>query len=334
MQYSSNIIFTFWKKYNIGYNNEINNLIINTNYNFYTEWLANFNFFLNKYINNINIKNNILDNFYNLYTLTNFNLTNDYLNLSFSNPKILFIKLKVIFDRFYNSNNQIYFPNFQINFNDYFKIYFYNNDINNINYNLDNFKNLILNQTNNYNLLNSSFDTILPDESKNIVPVDLQNIFYLIAYDLIESLYNNTQLCNYPQIFSFLILWMNFVFIRLYRRYLDTLYILQNNSELKDNFNKLLNTENKKLTFYYSIYPSNMFTVNDFMNSFYELFYKNSFIAKLSINDNILLSNKFTINKSLLRYADNNSNNFLFQELNITNTYNYILNNNFNNILY
>jgi hypothetical protein len=205
MQYSSNIIFTFWKKYNIGYNNEINNLIINANYNFYTEWLSNFNFFLNKYINDNYIKNNILDNFYNLYTLTNFNLTNDYLNLSFSNPKLLFIKLKVIFNRFYNSNNQIYFPNFQINFNDYFKIYFYNNDINNINYNLDNFKNLILNQTNNYNLLNSSFDTILPDESKNIVPVDLQNIFYLIAYDLIDSLYSNTNLCNYPQIFSFLI---------------------------------------------------------------------------------------------------------------------------------
>ena len=313
---NNNLIFTYWKKYNVFENNEINFLsIINNNY-FPNEWKENLDNIIIKYFSTNTIYNQINNVFNNYYLLTSVTISNLYNNLSLSNAKDIYIKLKVIFDRFYNILNNNNFTN-KINFNNNFLAKIYSlTDYNPSQYNNNNYNLLLSNEYSNYHSLINTYGNLNNiDFTKNITPIDLQNIFGLIAYDISNySLADKTSL-------SFLTLWRNCVFIRLYNRFSNVFNITEMNSNLYD-----LNL-NRRLTLYYSIFPQDMYYYEDFQNSFYEMFYKNSFMGYWNINNDKLIdtkSNIFNIELSNLQNTNNNftfNNNFFNLSLNKNNFY-------------
>jgi len=301
---NNNLIYTYWKKYSISVYNDVGNEV--NNYNSNNEWHYN----LSKYIN-LNINNHILHYYNKLYINCQENIYNNIKNLSLINIKDIYIKLKVIFNHFYTiSNNNNYILNFN---NNYYTLYNYNT-----NYNFDT---LIKNEYSNYNLLNSLFQYINNNnETSNITPIDLSNIYILIAYDFI----NITKTLN-RSLVSFLIFWKNNITTRLFIKYLNTYNLINKNNLLFDySYNSNVN-DSRKLTLYYTLYPSNQFTTQDFKLSFYELFYKNSFIGSFNISNNIF--QKFKENNIKMTIENYNDNKYSFNKLNITNTYYYIYNN-------
>ena len=331
--YSSNLIFSFCKKYNISNNyNKIqsNILISNDNVNIYftNEWVTNLNniFYNNTLIN----KNNIIFNdFENLYSSTSQQIIEIFSNTLLNDPTTLYINLKKIFNRFYA------IPYYQINFNNFYYAGKYTTDDS---YLKDIFNNNISSSDlSDYAQLINNFENFSSDDTLNLTPMDLQNIYGLIAYELINYELN----IKLPQgLKSFLILWRNCVLTRLYKRFLDTYSLVKNNTILF-NYNTNLNT-----TLYYSIYPANLFLYDDFINSFNEMFFKNSWIGVLSNNilqdmisniniiniENISVSNSKIIIPN--NFNSNNTNNN-FYNLKILNTltietedYYYDMNNN------
>jgi hypothetical protein len=105
---------------------------------------------------------------------------------------------------------------------------------------------------------------------------------------------------------------------RLYNRFINNInFLTTNNSNLYD-----LNL-NRKLTLFYSIYPNNMFLLEEFKNSFYELFFKNSFIGTWTLDNNIFTKAKeniFQINNNNIQ-NEPGSNNFFQLSLSSNNIY-------------
>ena len=121
MLYSSNdLIFSFWKKYDISDNNNINNNIINSETHFVDEWNQNINSYAKNLFDTNNIKNHIFEKYKSDYSTSEKEIHNIFSNLIFENPKELYIKLKTLLNRFYK------IPNYQLNFNDYFLATKYN----------------------------------------------------------------------------------------------------------------------------------------------------------------------------------------------------------------
>ena len=281
---TDNLIFSFWKNYTIS-NNINDNIYESEYYYFKNEWKRNlYNYiniiFINNDINTLT-NNYILNIFKEIYFDTTEKIIDIFYNTAFNNTKVLYIKLKKIHDRFY------LIPYSQLNFNNSYHSTLYTVNIAELNTN-DSYNNNITNtDLVNYNNLISNFNNLKIDERLNLVPVDLQNIYGIIAYDLIELEFT---LNIYDNIKSFLILWRNNVLLRLYKRHLDTYKLVSNNANL---FNFKIN---RKTNLYYSIYPSNLFLYKDFIYSYYEMFYKNSWICNINNDELELLNNINLIN--------------------------------------
>ena len=307
--YSNNTItYTFWKKYNTGDNNNVTtNSIITHNI---TEWKYNYNIFMSNIFGTNDITNIIQDTFNKSFFNTEQIINNIFNSMILNNPQILYIKLKIITDRF----NSI--PNFQINFNKGFLGTFYQSttllDIDSL-YNQDNYDFLLTLGTNNYSSLNTTI--LSTNETENLSPVDITNIFNIIANEVIDLEFNITDM---PSAFkSFIVLWRNVIVNRLYSNYLDV-------------YNKAVNVNDtiRNMAFYHNIIPANMFSTSDFNNSFYEMFFKNSFLGSISISDNDFLKfkeNIFEINiNNLTTDFSKLITNKNFNNLSITNTYSFI----------
>jgi len=298
----NNLIFTFWKKYNVYENNEINFIALITDNNYFpNEWKTNLDNIINIYFSSNKIYNQINDIFNRYYLLTSVNISNLYNNLSLENAKDIYIKLKVIFNRFYSILNNSNYTD-QINFNNNYHAKIYSlTDYDLSKYNNDNFSLLLTNEYLKYNLLINNYDNLNnTDFTKNLTPIDLQNIFGLIAYDI-----SNYSLADKSTL-SFLVFWRNCVFIRLYNRFKNVFNLTENNSNLYD-----LNL-NRRLTLYYSIFPQDMFYYDDFQNSFYEMFYKNSFLGNWIINSDKLIDSKSNVFNLILSNLQNNTNDITF----------------------
>lgn len=312
---SSDLVFSFWKKYDILDDNEINTNIINTDTHFVDEWNQNIIMYAKKIFNTNNLKNHIFEKYKNEYSSAEEKINNIFSNLSFENPKELYIKSKIILSRFYE------IPNTQLNFNDYFLATKYNTNIID-SYNYDNYVSLKKYETNKYKTLLNNYDSLDTNEMNNLTPVDIQNIYANIAIDVVNLAFTVSNLTN--SLKSFFILWQNSVISRLYKRFLDTYRLVKNNGELFDLSN------NRKLKFYYSIFPSNLYFFDEFKNSYYEMFYKNSFIGSLAIANNNFIKLKeniynVEINDLLsTNYENIGNNNKNFNKLKIINTYYYI----------
>ena len=161
----------------------------------------------------------------------------------------------------------------------------------------------------NYNYLFSNY------QSNYSNPVDILNIFGYIGYKMLNDSIKNNSIPN--KLINPLILWCNHITNRLYSRYCSTIALTNNNTTLTDTTNNA--------TLYYSLFPSNPYTLDDFKNSFYCMMYKSSWIGSVNITQNAtfnLLTNMFRINTN----TDANNNKYYYQ-LNIENTHTYLQSN-------
>jgi hypothetical protein len=307
-----NLNYFFWKKYNIQDKNEINYTIKIENTNFINEWQENIDLFLSNYVGLTFINNQIYEKIISVFYETEKRINNLFINLVLSDAKSIYIKLKTLQNRF------IKIPNYQLNFNDNFMSTKYIIDVS-AEYNKDNYKQSYNNEQNKYPTLKNEYDKLdTINEMNNLTPVDFCNIFGIISEEIIDNCFSFMKFNN--SLKSFLILWKNSIYNRLYKRFIDTYKNIKNESILFD-FNS-----NRKLTFYHSMYPSNLYDFNDFKQSFNEMFWKNSWLGSLNIEYNNfekLKENIFNIQSYDLFTTDFQKNNKNFYKLNISNTYTY-----------
>ena len=299
-------IFTFWKKYVIENNSVNTNKVIN-NYNIPSEWTNNLDNYALQTIRTTNLKNQIYDTYIQQYYVTEINIIRLFSSLNITNITSIYSILNIYLKRFQNIQNK------QLQFNDNYNITLYtptdtSTFINQ--YNLDNFAYL-------YNTyLNSIF------KNTTFIPVDIINIFAYTAQQVVNNI-----ILEYDLPYSVVapaVLWSNSIMSRLYKRFLDI-----SNHNIAGNIQDPVNVT---LSLYYNIYTANPFTLDEFQNSFFELFYKSSWIGALSINKasmNNLIANIFKLEKNTMDTDINsktiNNNKYLY-ELKIKNNYNYSVN--------
>ena len=320
MLYSDNkSIYTFWKQYTVTDNNDINNNITINNVNSPIEWENNINDLIYETLNKQNIKNIILDELINKYYNIESYIANLFNNLQFKNSKDIYIKLKTYMSRFHSV------PNNQLNFNDYYKPYYYNDTKTNNEkyYNNDSYIQQLIVETNKYPQLNKiNIDTT--NEMNNLTPVNLENIYGIIAEDILKILITLDTIDN--SIKSFIIFWRNLVVDRLYKKFIDIYQRIQSNPDF-------INSDTRKLSYYFTFNPGNIISSTEIRNSWLEMFYKNSFIGNISIGNNAFIKfkenlyNVSSININALNDINTTINdNKDFNKLQIKNTYTYIYN--------
>lgn len=312
--YSNNSLnYIFWKKYNILDKNEINFDVEIDETNFVNEWQENFIFFLSEYVGITFLRNQIYEAIEEKFYGLEKKIGDLFKNLTLLEPKFVYIKLKTIFNRFYK------IPNYQLNFNDnYLSTRYPDGNVVEDN-NEDNYQNSKENEQDKFSALKKEYNFLdKENEMNNVTPVDLINILGVISEEIVNSSFNFVVFNRALK--SFFILWKNTVYDRLYKRFIDTYKITKNKGALYD-FNN-----DRKLTLYYSIYPSNFYDFNDFKQSFYEMFWKNSWIGSCNIEFNDfekMKENIFDIQSYNLFATDFEKKNKNFYKLNIVNTYTY-----------
>ena len=319
MLYSDNkIIFTFWKKFSVLENNNINENINITNVHNETEWENNINFLINEILSNNNIKSIILDELKNKYYILEDYIVNLFSNLHFQNPKDIYIKLKIYLSRFYSV------PTMQLNFAEYYMPYKYDDPILyyttiNDSYNNDLYNTYLINETTNYPNLNNIIDKLSTNEMDNLTPVNLENIYAVIADDVLTISLKITLINN--AIKSFIIFWRNLVIDRLYKKFID------NYSRTIVN-PKFVDSPIRNLSYYFTFNPGNMITSDEIRNSWIRMFYRDSWLGSACIDNNAFLKckeNMYDVEiKTLATDFTNINQNKDFNHLEITNTYNYI----------
>ena len=308
-----NILFTFWKKYNVEDNNIPNTNILIESTHLSNEWQQNLNNVILELFSVSNLKNQLLDEFKTIYLATEVIIDNLFYKLMFDDPQTLYTKLKTIISRYYS------IPFQQLNFNtgylatNYDKIYyndFYNKDNYYYSYNIEQSK---------FPSLNYNINNLDKDEMNNMTPVDLTHIYSIITNEVIDLLFENSDITK--GIKSFLILWRNSITSRLYRKFLDEYNNVVTSGNMVDS------NKNRDMMFYYSITPSNFFRYFEYKNSFYEMFYKNSWLSRLNLNNTLFSKFKNTIHivninnlfdTDFTEYTDKE-----FHKLKINNIYNY-----------
>lgn len=313
----TNLSFTFWKKYKVQDKNIVNKNIPITQTNFPNEWKQNLNKLLNDIFETTQINNTIFDKFQNSFFLIESEIKNIFQKMDLDDPKKIYILLKNIHNRFYE------IPNFQLNFNEnYFGTLYQSDDFGTAysKYQNDNYIERLNSQTNTYSELNSLFDKLdQTDIRNNLIPVDLENIYGVLAREITRILFD----LNLSRgLKSFLIFWRNNVFSRLFKKYLDINNIINpgGNNAVTDY------TSNRNMTFYHSIFPSNFFSYSNFSNSLFESFYKNSWVGNWNISANNFykfLESMYEIKNILLNNVTKPEENKNFHKLSINNTYNY-----------
>jgi hypothetical protein len=315
MLFSDNYFnFSFWKSYSVfsDEGNRINPNINNTITHNQNEWANNFNNMVAGY-DNIPNKNLILDNLRYIYSECETRINGLYNNMNFTDPTTIYSKLKTILQRF------ITIPNKQISYNMNYLATHYT-DIDPVQqYNDDNYDYMVEKEKNNYMNLNSMKSTLdASNEMHNLTPVNLENIFAVIANELLDFETASNNMTRAMQ--SFITLWKNIVTIRLYQKHLDFY-----TSSLVNSINSSDNL-NRKVNYYQVLSPSNIFSYQDLKNSFYSMFYKNSFIGSISVDNNNfqnLIQNINLVQIKNLNTDFSDVTNKQFNKLVITNTYNY-----------
>lgn len=310
------LMFTFWKKYTVTTDNNINNNILINETNFQTEWHQNLNDIMIKLFDTNNLSNLLYEELVSAYSIAEERIKKIFLNLSLVDPTDIYIRLKTILSRYTNV------PNKMVNFNNSFLVTKYDDgDTYVSNYNADTYITAYNAQVDLYPLLESNSSTLNANEMNNLTPINLENIYILITNDLVELMFNLDTMSLGLK--SFLILWRNTITNRLYRKFLD----FYNKTLIN---NGLINITKRELTLYYSISPSNMFLYDDYLGSLYSLYYRNSWLGTININHNNFLKLKENINIVKINNVNiaNNNINFAsnvknFNKLNISNTYTY-----------
>jgi hypothetical protein len=289
------IIFTFWNKIQINklISNALSSTLLDT-YNTNTEWVNNLTLD-DEDILQSSLNNHIYQIFIKNYYLTEQNIISLFAQNKYDNFENIYKLLNIFLSRFQDYSTNIVT---QLNFNDFYKTIKYNNieDYNNNSYHY-------------------KFNT---QETDYTNPVSIINVYGYIAYKMIDNSIKDNNISR-NQI-NTIIAWCNNVIIRLYNHFINTSQLIQNNKEL-------INVDNNA-TLYYPLYLNNPYTVNNFYNSFNELFYKSSWIGNIALTQGMtytLFSDIFKIGKNELTTINDYKN---YHKLQITNVYTFHLDNN------
>ena len=308
--------FTFWKKYTVGINNTVTKSIILDDTHSMNEWEDNLNTYVYQLFSSNNINNMIFEGFKSLYLTTEEKISKLFTNIYLINPSDIYTKLKTFISRYY------LIPFQQINFNNNYMATKYNSTTLETMFNNDDYNYCNAVEANKYSQLITNINNLDSNEMNNLTPVDMIHIYPLISMDLINLLFQNKDINKGLK--SFIILWRNTITNRIFRKYLDEY------KSVVTNGNMVSSTIDRQLALYYSITPSNLFTFQDFKNSYYRMFYKSSWIGRLNLETNnfqkfIESNHKVEINNlfntDFSKYEEKD-----FHNLSITNTYNYMYN--------
>jgi hypothetical protein len=251
-------------------------------------------------LNTQNINNIILDELFNTFFGIENYIVNLFNNFTLSNPKNIYIKLKTFMSRFYSV------PNNKLNFVVSTKY----------DYNTDSYEQQIIIETKKYQQL-KKINIDLLNEMNNLTPVNLENIFAIIAEDILNIIINIDKINNSTK--SFIIFWRNLVVDRLYKKFIDIYQQIHTNPDFTD-------SNIRKLSYYFAFNPGNIITSNEIRNSWFEMFYKNSWIGNMSIGNNAFIKfkeNVYNITKQNITTVDTQINaNKKFNKLQISNKYN------------
>ncbi len=236
--------FTFWKKYELGTNNLVNNDVKIGKYNFFLEWSKRFGIYRStSYGDNEIIQSQIFEYFQEKYNQCEINIRALYNQIEIIDKEKLWCTLKVFLEKFLNNEVK------NICFDDYY-------DLNSI----DTLESKISDlYENNYSskltIPNLKDDWSNFDAALYIQPVDLDLLYLYLAYLLTENMINLNIFDNY----HFLVLWRNKINVGFFFRTADNLdnYKLDktNISPLQNVFFELndYNEVSKKLTFFHNI---------------------------------------------------------------------------------
>jgi hypothetical protein len=308
--------FTFWKKYVVSTNNTVNKSILLDETHYMNEWQDNINKYVFQLFNSNNINNIIFEKLKSLYLIAEEKISNIFSNLNLDNPSDIYAKLKTFLTRYY------LIPYQQINFNNYYMATKYESTNLTTMFNNDEYYFNSTNEATKYPDLITNINNLDNNEMNNMTPVDMVYIYNLITMDVINLLFQNNNVNKGFK--SPIILWRNTITNRTYRKFLD-----EYNSVVK-NGHMISPINDRKFTLYYSITPSNFFTLQEYKNSYYQMFYKSSWVGRLNLETNnfqkfiesihkVEINNLF--NTDFSTYAQKT-----FHNLSISNTYNYVYN--------
>jgi hypothetical protein len=299
--------FTFWKKYNLYENNNINNELPVTTNNYFLEWSNRFNFYKETSYGieyeKLNIE--IYNNFFKKYNECEININALFNTIDIKEKEKLWCILYTIYLRFNNKDtnttlNKICFDDY-FTISPFFSLFFMGNNTssqdissifieNEINKNIEYYNSL-----KNINLVKDNLSNF--DKYGYIQPVDLALIYVYLCYNYIESITSDEIFNNY----QFLVYWRNKINIAYFFRTADILdnYKSDNikNNSLKNVFNSLhdYNETNKLLTFYHNIDLTREINLDIIRDELIKTIYSESFFGTVDIETNNLDVNDITI---------------------------------------
>ena len=300
--------FTFWKKYNLFENNEINYELPVTTNNYFLEWSNRFDFYKETSYGieyeKLNIE--IYNKFFKKYNECESNINLLFNTIDIKEKEKLWCILYTIYLRFNNKDTST--PLNKICFDDYFSItpfsfIFYDGlfagsepapDLllieSEINKNQKYYSSL-----KNINLIKDNLSNF--DKYGYIQPVDLALLYVYLCYNYIDSILSDEIFNNH----YFLVLWRNKINIAYFFRTADILdnYNSDNikNNSLKNVFNSLhdYNETNKLLTFYHNIDLTREINLDIIRDELIKTIYSECFFGTVDIETNNLDVNNITI---------------------------------------
>jgi hypothetical protein len=300
--------FTFWKKYNLFENNEINYELPVTTNNYFLEWSNRFDFYKETSYGieyeKLNIE--IYNKFFKKYNECESNINLLFNTIDIKEKEKLWCILYTIYLRFNNKDTST--PLNKICFDDYFSItpfsfIFYDGlfadsepapDLllieSEINKNQEYYSSL-----KNINLIKDNLSNF--DKYGYIQPVDLALLYVYLCYNYIDSILSDEIFNNH----YFLVLWRNKINIAYFFRTADILdnYNSDNikNNSLKNVFNSLhdYNETNKLLTFYHNIDLTREINLDIIRDELIKTIYSECFFGTVDIETNNLDVNNITI---------------------------------------
>ena len=322
--------FTFWKKYNLFENNEINYELPVTTNNYFLEWSNRFDFYKETSYGieyeKLNIE--IYNKFFKKYNECESNINLLFNTIDIKEKEKLWCILYTIYLRFNNKDENT--PLNNICFADYFSLNPYDAYIsgaltieNQINENLQ-----IYSSLKNINLVKDNLSNF--DKYGYIQPVDLALLYVYLCYNYIDLIITDKIFINW----HFLVLWRNKINIAYFFRTADILdnynYNSDNikNNSLKNVFNSLhdYNETNKSLTFYHNIDLTREINLDIIRDELIKTIYSESFFGTVDIETNNLDVNDITISpyeKNSSDYAIKNQTIEISEDL----TVNFIIEN-------
>jgi hypothetical protein len=279
--------FTFWKKFQLGLNNIVDNTVFISTNNYFLEWNKRFDFYREtSYGKYETLELEIYETFQKKYILCEQNILYLFNSIQISGKEKIWCILKSFYNQFTdNVTNKICFDD---HFSNNSSSIYLNNSIQNL---FENEYTTLLTSSN----LNASWSTF--DDPSYIQPVDLATIYPYLCYKYIDTVINSNDFINY----HFMLMFRNKITIALFFRMANN---LDNYNSEKTNDNPLQNTflelhdfsqTNKRLTFYHNINLNRNIKLDNIRNEMNNLFHSDSFYGTIDISSNAIVNNLILI---------------------------------------